>query len=108
MEPVIQYARTSDDVNIAYFSIGSGAPLVYLPPGGNAGQAWQVPEIRSWTERLSAGRRLVRIDYRGIGLSDRGWRFSPELTSLDVETVVAKEVSGVMRCWVSCRLRPPL
>lgn len=91
MEPVIQYARTSDNVNIAYFCIGSGAPLVYIPPGGNAGQAWQQPEVRSWSERLAAERRLIRLDYRGIGLSDRGWKFDPELAARDVEAVAAKE-----------------
>jgi len=90
-EPVIQYAKTSDGVNIAYFSIGTGAPLVYVPPGGNAGQAWRQPEVRSWSERLAAGRRVIRLDYRGIGLSDRGWKFDPELTARDIEAVAAKE-----------------
>jgi pimeloyl-ACP methyl ester carboxylesterase/DNA-binding CsgD family transcriptional regulator len=89
--PIIKYAKTSDGVNIAYFAIGTGPPLIYLPPGGNAGQAWQQPEIRAWSERLASGRRLVRIDYRGMGLSDRVEGFDPERTVLDVEAVVAKE-----------------
>jgi len=91
MEPVVQYAKTSDGVNIAYFAIGEGASLVYLPAGGSAGQVWRVPELRSWLEALSSGRRLIRIDRRGLGLSDRGWRFSAGLTALDVEAVAKKE-----------------
>jgi pimeloyl-ACP methyl ester carboxylesterase/DNA-binding CsgD family transcriptional regulator len=91
MDPIIKYARTSDGVNIAYFSVGTGGPLVYVPPGGSAGQAWQQPELRSWLERLAARRRLIRLDYRGIGLSDHGWKFSPELTANDVKAVVEKE-----------------
>ena len=91
MDPIIQYAKTKDGVSIAYFSVGEGTPLVYVPPGGNAGQAWQEPEVRSWTERLAAGNRVVRLDYRGLGLSDRDWKFDPELTSFDIEAVVAKE-----------------
>ena len=32
MEPRIQYAKTSDGVNIAYWTLGSGGtPLVLLP-----------------------------------------------------------------------------
>jgi len=95
MDPVIQYARTSDGVNIAYFAIGEGNPLFYLPAGGSAGQVWQVPELRLWLKALSSGRRLIRMDRRGLGLSDRGWKFSAELTALDVEAVAKKE--GLLR-----------
>ncbi len=94
MEPQVRYARTSDGVNIAYLSIGDGSPLVYIPPGGNAGQAWQQPEVRAWMERLASGRRLIRLDHRGLGLSDRGWKFDPELTARDVEAVAASEGLG--------------
>jgi hypothetical protein len=31
MEPRIQYARTSDGVNIAYGVFGEGLPLIYTP-----------------------------------------------------------------------------
>ncbi len=32
MEPRIQYARTSDGVNIAYWTLGKGDPLVFMLP----------------------------------------------------------------------------
>jgi pimeloyl-ACP methyl ester carboxylesterase/DNA-binding CsgD family transcriptional regulator len=89
--PNIQYAKTSDGVSIAYFAVGAGPPLVYLPAGGNAGQAWRQPEVRSWSERLASGRRLIRLDHRGIGLSGGVRRFDPELSARDIEAVVAKE-----------------
>ena len=31
MEPRIQYAKTSDGVNIAFWELGEGPTLVYLP-----------------------------------------------------------------------------
>ena len=43
MEPRIQYAKTEDGVNIAYWTSGEGGLLV-LPPGGlgvNSLQAWE-------------------------------------------------------------------
>jgi pimeloyl-ACP methyl ester carboxylesterase/DNA-binding CsgD family transcriptional regulator len=91
MDPTIKYARTRDGANIAYQTIGDGFPLVYVPPGGSLDQAGQLPPIRSWMEGLAAGRRVVRLDYRGLGLSDRDWKFSPRLTALDVEAVVERE-----------------
>jgi pimeloyl-ACP methyl ester carboxylesterase/DNA-binding CsgD family transcriptional regulator len=94
MDPIIRYARTLDGVNIAYFSVGAGPSLIYMPPGGSAGEAWRQPEVRSWHERLAANRQVIRLDYRGIGLSDRGWGFDPEATARDVEAVVLKEGLG--------------
>ena len=31
MEPRIQYTKTEDGVNIAYWSVGEGDPVVWLP-----------------------------------------------------------------------------
>jgi hypothetical protein len=32
MEPRIQYAKTRDGVNIAFWTLGEGPPLVHLAP----------------------------------------------------------------------------
>jgi len=32
MEPSLRYARATDGVTIAYFSVGTGPALVWLPP----------------------------------------------------------------------------
>jgi class 3 adenylate cyclase/pimeloyl-ACP methyl ester carboxylesterase len=73
VEPRIQYARTSDDVNIAYWSLGQGPPLVHMPwfRMSHVQLEWQIPEIRRWYEALADRAQLVRYDARGIGLSQR-------------------------------------
>jgi len=91
MEPRIQYAKTSDGVNIAYSVIGDGPPLVHLPwfPINHLQAEWQVPEIRRWYERLAEKRMLVQHDGRGTGLSERDVTdFSVEARMLDLESVV--------------------
>ena len=53
MEPRIQYAKTSDGVNIAYRTQGEGGtPLVMTSPLilGNISLEWQVPELRRYAE----------------------------------------------------------
>ena len=66
MEPAIQYVRTSDGVNVAYWTLGKGIPFVSLPPVpfSNVEAEWRDAEFRSWYERLAENRRLVRYDGR--------------------------------------------
>ena len=72
MEPRIQYAKTEDGVNIAYFTIGEGTPLVIMPgTASHLQQELDDPQRRDWLERAAEGRMLVRYDQRGFGLSDR-------------------------------------
>jgi class 3 adenylate cyclase/pimeloyl-ACP methyl ester carboxylesterase len=72
MEPRIQYAKTSDGVNIAFWSIGEGTPLIHLAPNafGHIQMEWQIADNRVWYEQLARGRNLIRMDSRGQGLSD--------------------------------------
>ncbi len=74
MEPGAQYVQAADGVSIAFCTLGEGRPLVYVPSGvfHHIQLEWQIPELRSWYEHLAEGRRLVRYDLRGSGLSDRG------------------------------------
>ncbi len=91
MEPRIQYARTKDGVNIAYYSEGAGLPIVVMPslPVSHIEQELRIPEWRSWYERLGRDRRLVRYDARGAGLSDR------DHIERDMEAMVA-DLEGVV------------
>ena len=72
METPIRYARTTDDVSIALWTLGSGEPLIYM-----AGSPWchvellRVPECVRWYEQLAEERLLVRYDVRGTGYSTR-------------------------------------
>jgi pimeloyl-ACP methyl ester carboxylesterase len=91
MKPRIQYARTSDGVSIAYHAIGDGPALVYLIPVSLLVKEWAYPEQRAWLERLAQHHRVIRLDSRGIGLSDRHVGFESDSISLDVDAVVRKE-----------------
>jgi class 3 adenylate cyclase len=72
MEPRIQYTKASDGVNIAFWTLGEGPPLVHMAMVfSHIQQEWHIPECRSWYERLASRRKLVRFDVRGMGLSDR-------------------------------------
>lgn len=83
-QPRIQYARTSDGVNIAYWTMGQGRPFISMgdAPSSHIRMELDIPELRSWYEELSRDKMLVRFDQRGGGLSDRE---VPEL-SLDAFT----------------------
>jgi len=48
--PRIHYVKTSDGVNIAYGTVGSGSPLVKLR-GGPMSTAGRTPKARRWRSR---------------------------------------------------------
>ncbi len=93
MEPRIQYAKTSDGVNIAYWTMGEGEPLVYMPlgPFSHIQVEWQWPAWRHYYERLAEQRTLIRYDGRGTGLSERDVSsYSLDARILDLEGVVER------------------
>ena len=49
MEPRIQYTKTKDGVNIAYWTLGQGVPLVIPPnlPASHIQMEWEM-RVRSW------------------------------------------------------------
>lgn len=69
--PVTRYARNGD-LSIAYQSSGSGAAdLVYLSEGVfSIDSVYDEPHAARFNERLASFSRLIRLDPRGIGLSD--------------------------------------
>jgi class 3 adenylate cyclase len=91
MEPRIQYAHTADGVSIAFYTLGDGTPLVYLPdlPLTHIQMEWQIPAFRRWNERLAEKRMLVRYDGRGWGQSEGDVTdYSLDVLMLDLEGVV--------------------
>jgi class 3 adenylate cyclase len=91
MEPRIQYAKTKDGVNIAFYTLGEGMPFVYMPTllFSHLQLEWQNPDWRRWLERLAQKRQLVRYDGRGSGMSDRDVDdYSLDTLALDLEAVV--------------------
>ena len=91
MEPSLRYARTSDEVTIAYTLTGEGQPLVWMPsvPLSNVFEQWRVPRLRAGYEGLGQHMRLILYDGRGTGHSQRDVDdLSLEATLRDLDAVV--------------------
>jgi pimeloyl-ACP methyl ester carboxylesterase len=75
MRPEVRYARNGE-VAIGYAVVGAGPDdLVFLSPYNNLDIAWENPLYERFLRNLSSFARLVVIDRRGTGVSDR---YSPE------------------------------
>ena len=91
MQIQIRYAKSADGTSISYWAIGEGRPLVYMPPMPwcHIEREWAIAEWRQRYERLATGRRLVRYDARGFGLSDASpTDVSPAAHAADLEAVL--------------------
>jgi pimeloyl-ACP methyl ester carboxylesterase len=85
----IRFCRTVDGVHIAWASSGEGPALIRaLGWFTNLEYEFTWASARRFWEMLGEGRRLVRYDGRGMGLSDPWSEFSPELRLRDLEAVV--------------------
>jgi len=86
--PDVSYAE-SGDVAIAYQVVGEGPPdLVFLPFLSNLYTLWQAPGFAELGRRLAEQRRLVIVNPRGVGLSDRPRGFTIESRVDDVRAVM--------------------
>jgi pimeloyl-ACP methyl ester carboxylesterase len=97
-----RYARTSDDVQIAYWTMGSGVPLLFSPqPMFTSAQAeLEITSSRKWYERLARDHMVVRFDHRGSGGSDRDVTdFSMEAFGRDLAAVVTAVGADVVDLW---------
>lgn len=97
MDQTIRFVKSSGQVKLAYACSGSGTPLVKAANWlSHLEFDWQSPVWRHWFEFLSSGRRLVRYDPRGCGLSD--WDVADlalDAQVADLEAVV--DAAGVER-----------
>ncbi|MDH3231637.1 MAG: alpha/beta fold hydrolase [Alphaproteobacteria bacterium] len=86
----IRFCLAPDGVRIAYATVGDGPPLVKAANWLNHLEYdWENVLWRPRLERLAEGRRLVRYDARGSGLSDwEGADISFDAFVQDLETVV--------------------
>jgi pimeloyl-ACP methyl ester carboxylesterase/DNA-binding winged helix-turn-helix (wHTH) protein len=91
----VHFCTASDGVRIAYAEVGKGIPL--LRTGHwltHLEYDWESPVWRSFLQEIAVGRRLIRYDARGNGLSD--WEvdeISFEAFVRDIESVV--EATGL-------------
>jgi len=90
--PKTRYARAADGSHVAYQVTGDGPLDLLLLPIGlvPVDAAWEEPALARFLRRLGSFARVIRFDYLGFGLSDRGAdpptleRFSEDaLTVLD-------------------------
>ena len=69
--PEVRYAR-SGDVSIAYQVVGEGpVDLIFVPFMINLVWAWEQPIFVDFCRQLADFSRLILLDKRGTGLSDR-------------------------------------
>ena len=90
MEPRIRYAKTSDGVSIAFFTMGEGMPIVMLPgmPFSNVQKERKRSPLGLPFDFAAARWKLVAYDRRGNGLSQRDVDdFSLDTLVLDLEAV---------------------
>ena len=90
MQQQIRFCKSFDGTRIAYAVTGEGPPLVKAPHWlTHLEYEWESPIWRPWISALSKRHRLVRMDARGCGLSDRGLEMiSFEAFVRDLEAVV--------------------
>jgi class 3 adenylate cyclase/pimeloyl-ACP methyl ester carboxylesterase len=86
--PDVSYAR-SGDVAIAYQVVGEGPDdLAFLSFFANLYTLWKSPPFAEFCRRLATGRRVILINPRGVGLSDRPRGFTIESRVDDVRAVM--------------------
>src|SRR2546421_12590727 len=70
--PRTRYAK-SGELDIAYEVVGDGPlDLVVVPPGlALMERSWEFPPLNRFWTRLASFARLIQLDKRGTGLSDR-------------------------------------
>jgi class 3 adenylate cyclase len=96
--PDVRYARTGG-VAIAYQVVGDGPQtLVYVPPVTNLYSLWQQPLAASFLRRVSEIARLIVLNPRGTGLSDRPRNLTLESRMDDINAVL--EANGVGRATI--------
>jgi pimeloyl-ACP methyl ester carboxylesterase/DNA-binding CsgD family transcriptional regulator len=89
VEQQVGSARTPDGLEVAWTTAGRGRPLLFV--GGwlsHLELSWALPAERQFFESLAEGRRLLRYDHPGCGLSER----MSAAPSLDAELAVVEAV----------------
>ena len=102
-EREIRYCTTDDGVRIAYCVEGEGPTTIVALPAYNESFALDhlMPVYQQFYRDLGAGRRIVRFDLRGTGLSAPGPLGPPTIVvGSDIEAVV-RAVGSAVVLWAS-------
>ena len=78
--PETRYARSRDGAYIAYQALGEGAvDLLWISPWfSHLELLWEYPPVERFYREMASFARLILLDQRGVGLSDRS-RGLPDL-----------------------------
>ena len=97
--PDIHFTTTSDGVTIAYWSIGSGPPLILTHNFGlsHAELEWTVPSIASFYAAMADDYRLIRFDPRHSGLSETGDDLDLTMMGMGNDISAVGDAAGVDR-----------
>src|SRR5437867_4917798 len=72
VQPETRYAK-SGNVNIAYQVVGDGPPdLIAVDVISHIELDWEIPSEARFLTRLASICRLIKVNQRGTGMSDRG------------------------------------
>jgi class 3 adenylate cyclase len=81
--PKTRYALSADDTYIAYQVFGEGPDLLVAWPWiSHLELFWDEPDVNAWLRALGRFARVITMDQRGLGLSDRMTQ------TMDLETKV--------------------
>ena len=94
-EREVRYCTTEDGVRIAYCVEGEGPPLLVMQFFVESFSLdHRLPEQVAFMEKLRRGRRIIRYDTRGTGLSQReSYEYDSDSRTLDLEAV-ANAIGG--------------
>ncbi|MBV8698464.1 MAG: alpha/beta fold hydrolase, partial [Bradyrhizobium sp.] len=88
--PPTRYAG-GGGVHLAFQTCGAGRIDILLLPGfvSHVERVWEQPRCRAFLSAIATMGRLIMLDRRGVGLSDRvGFKPSVEATAQDIGTVL--------------------
>jgi class 3 adenylate cyclase len=94
MIPRTEYALAEDGVHVAYQVFGGGGlDLVFVNRmAATIGYMWEVPDFARFLRRLGTMARVIAVDSRGVGLSDRrlpsGTTLALEQRMMDIRAVM--------------------
>jgi class 3 adenylate cyclase len=96
MEPPETHYARSGDVHIAYQVFGSGPRdlLIMLGPFGNVEHNWTHPAGARFLTRLASFSRVITMDMRGVGLSDRSGQLPSHEHQMDDVNAVLDAVGS--------------
>ncbi len=100
LSPPIRFADTVDG-SVAYLELGEGDTTLVILFGlwSHLEVSWEEPRIRAILDRLSRSARVVLVDRRGTGLSDRVDQ--QQSTRAGVEDIDAvRRALGVEKMWL--------